>query len=214
MAWTRPIWQYCNYHIIMWHFLTVTPIVVLALALLLTTTPHHNRFTALFPGPLGWAGARRELLDFMVQGKINRDRHTDHPAGRHSIRTNQYPPSPSSFFTGRMLFLSPNQQCQSTECIATLATLKITDWLIDWLIEVHSSYIKLQTTVYVIFTGVSLNHSKTLKETMWYTLASTRHIQFVYNIGDILSDPFQKHIDNIPRKGWHDLHHVLHPLPR
>jgi len=37
--------------------------------------PHHNRFTALFPGPSGWAGARRELLDFMVQGKINRGRH-------------------------------------------------------------------------------------------------------------------------------------------
>jgi len=31
----------------------------------------HNRFTALFPGPSGWAGARRELLDFMVHGKIN-----------------------------------------------------------------------------------------------------------------------------------------------
>ena len=31
----------------------------------------HNRFTALFPGPPGWAGARRELLDFMVQAKIN-----------------------------------------------------------------------------------------------------------------------------------------------
>jgi len=57
---------------------------------------HHNRFTALFPGPPGWAGARRELLDFMVQGKINRGRHTDHPTGRHSIRTNQCPPPPSS----------------------------------------------------------------------------------------------------------------------
>jgi len=47
------------------------------------------------PGPPGWVGARRELLDFMVQGKINRGRHTDHPAGRHSIRTNQCPPLPS-----------------------------------------------------------------------------------------------------------------------
>ena len=56
-----------------------------------TITPHHNRFTALFPGPPGWAGARRELLDFMAQGRINRGRHTDHPAGRHSIRTNQCP---------------------------------------------------------------------------------------------------------------------------
>jgi len=56
---------------------------------------HHNRFTALIPGPPGWASARRELLDFMEQGKINRGRHTDHPAGRHSIRTNQCPPPPS-----------------------------------------------------------------------------------------------------------------------
>jgi len=47
-----------------------------------TTTPHHNLFTALFLGPPGWAGARRELLEFMMQGDINRDRHTDHPAGR------------------------------------------------------------------------------------------------------------------------------------
>jgi len=53
---------------------------------------HHNCFTDLFPGSPGWAGARRELLDFMLQGKINRGRHTDHPAGRHSIRTNQCPP--------------------------------------------------------------------------------------------------------------------------
>ena len=61
-----------------------------------TTTPHHNRFMALFLGPPGWAGARRELLDCMVQGEINRGRHTDHLAGRHSIQTNQCPPPPSS----------------------------------------------------------------------------------------------------------------------
>ena len=74
---------------------------------------HHNQFTALFPGPPGSAGARRELL---VQGKINRGRHTDHPAGRHSIRTKQCPrPSSAMSFTGRMPFLPPNQQCQSTE---------------------------------------------------------------------------------------------------
>jgi len=72
---------------------------------------HHNRFTTLFPGPPGWAGARRELLDFVMQGKINR--YTDHPAGRHSIRTNQcLPPLSPPFFTGRMPFLPPNQQCQ------------------------------------------------------------------------------------------------------
>ena len=55
----------------------------------------------------------------MVQGKINKGRHADHPAGCHSIRTNQCPPPPSStyFFTGRMPFLPPNQQRQSTESI-------------------------------------------------------------------------------------------------
>ena len=62
--------------------------------------PHHNRFTALFPGPPGWAGATRELLDFMVQGdwEINRGRHTNHLAGRHSIRTQQCSPPPSPIF--------------------------------------------------------------------------------------------------------------------
>ena len=34
-------------------------------------------FYGPFPGPPGWAGARRELLEFMVQGKINRGRHSD-----------------------------------------------------------------------------------------------------------------------------------------
>jgi len=42
-------------------------------------THRHNHFTALFPGPPAWAGARRELLDFMVQGEINRGSHR--PAG-------------------------------------------------------------------------------------------------------------------------------------
>jgi len=60
-----------------------------------THTHTHNRFTALFPGPPGWASARRELLDFMAQRKINGGRHTDHPAGCQSIRTNQCPPTPS-----------------------------------------------------------------------------------------------------------------------
>jgi len=61
-------------------------------AMLSAPPPPYNRFTAVFPGQTGWAGARRELLDFVVQGKINRGRHTDHPAGRHSIRTKQCPP--------------------------------------------------------------------------------------------------------------------------
>jgi len=31
----------------------------------------------------------------MVQGKINRGSHIDHPAGRNSIQTKQCPPPPS-----------------------------------------------------------------------------------------------------------------------
>jgi len=77
-----------------------------------TTTPPQP-FYSPFPGPLGWAGARRELLDFMVQGKINRGRHSDHPDGRHSIWTKQC--ASPNFFTGRMPLLLPNQQCQNTE---------------------------------------------------------------------------------------------------
>ena len=62
-----------------------------------SSTPHHTPqpFYGSFPGPPWWAGAGRELLDFMVQGKINTGRHTDHLAGCHSIRTKQYSPPPS-----------------------------------------------------------------------------------------------------------------------
>jgi len=56
-----------------------------------------------------------KLLGFTVQGEIYRGRHTDHPAGRHSIRTNQCLPPQSPIFTGQKPFLPPNQQCQSTE---------------------------------------------------------------------------------------------------
>jgi len=57
-----------------------------------THTHTHNRFMGLFPGPPGWAGARRELLDFMVQGKINRDRHR--PSGSVPLHPDQ--PVPTS----------------------------------------------------------------------------------------------------------------------
>ena len=50
------------------------------------------------------------------EGNINRGRHNGHPAGRHSIRTTRCPSPPSPiFFTGRMPFVPPNQQCQSSE---------------------------------------------------------------------------------------------------
>ena len=79
-----------------------------------TITPQP--FYGPFSGTTGWAGAKREPLVFMVQGKINRGRHINHPAGSYSIRTKQCPAPPSRYFlTGRMPFLPPNQQCQSTE---------------------------------------------------------------------------------------------------
>ena len=87
------------------------------------TTPHHTTtvLQPFFLEPPGWAGARREPLDFMVQGKINRGRHTDHPAGHHSIQTNHCPPPPSPIlFTGRMPFMPPNQRCQSTKFAADI----------------------------------------------------------------------------------------------
>jgi len=67
--------------------------------LTLTTHTTVQPFYGPFPGPLGCAGARREPLDFMAQGKFNRGRHINHLAGRHSIRTNQCapPPSPISY---------------------------------------------------------------------------------------------------------------------
>jgi len=74
---------------------------------------HHNRFTALFLGPPGWASARKEHLDFMVQREINRGRHSDHPAGRHSTQTNQCPPPPTPLWkqtfgtTGTGVFVIP-----------------------------------------------------------------------------------------------------------
>ena len=44
------------------------------------------------------SGVYGAILDFMVQGKINRGRHTNHPTGRHSNLTNQCPPPPSPLF--------------------------------------------------------------------------------------------------------------------
>jgi len=71
-------------------------------------------FYGPFLGAPGWAGARRELLDFMVQGRLT-GRHTDHLAGCHSIWTTSGAPQYLPFFKGQMPFLLPNQQCQSTE---------------------------------------------------------------------------------------------------
>jgi len=57
------------------------------------------------------------LLDFYGAGEDNGGRGTDSLGGRHPNRTNgaPTPTTPLRFFTGRMPFLQPNQQRQSTE---------------------------------------------------------------------------------------------------
>jgi len=73
----------------------------------ITHTHSHHRFSALFPGPRGWAAARRKLLlDFYGAREDNRGRHIDHPAGRYSVRINQRPPPSSPPFLRHMPFLS------------------------------------------------------------------------------------------------------------
>jgi len=89
----------------------------------LGTIVQHHTTTVLWPflGPPGWAGARRELLDVMVQGKINRGRHTDHPAGHHSMCTNQCPPPPSPhFLQARCPFCHPTNSVEALKAIAQL----------------------------------------------------------------------------------------------
>jgi len=82
------------------------------------TTPQP--FYGPFSRPPGWAGARRGLLDIMVQGKISRGRHIDHPAGRHSIRTKQCPPPPLPHI---LQIGCPS--CRPTNSVKALKTLKL-----------------------------------------------------------------------------------------
>jgi len=78
-----------------------------------TTTTVLQHF---FRDHLGEPVPEKNFWTLWCKERLTRGRHTDNPAGRHSIRTNHcpHPPSPI-FFTDRMPFLPPNQQCQSTE---------------------------------------------------------------------------------------------------
>jgi len=58
------------------------------------TAPHHVLRPFFWDHPA--EPVPEENFSTLVQGKINGGRHTDHPAGRHSSRTNQCPPPPSS----------------------------------------------------------------------------------------------------------------------
>ena len=89
---------------------------------------------ALCPGLPGWAGARKikpiwillkqkpvsgSGISWAICKSAPRSRQITTPAHHHSVlyRPDALPAAqPIQFFTGRMPFLPPNQQCQSTEC--------------------------------------------------------------------------------------------------
>jgi len=82
-------------------------------------THTHKRFMALFPGSPGEPVPEQNFWTLWRKGRLYGGWHIDHLAGRYSIRTKQCPPPPSAnFFTGRMPFLPPNQQCQSSSVLS------------------------------------------------------------------------------------------------
>jgi len=99
--------------------LALTPLALLTSLLLhyyIIHQLHHNRFTALFPEPPGWAGARRELLDLWCKERLTEaDTQTIWLGATPSGLTIAHLHHPPHFFTGQMPFVPPNQQCQSTE---------------------------------------------------------------------------------------------------
>jgi len=82
----------------------------------------------LFRDHPGEPEPEEKLLDFMVQGKINRGRHIDHPDGRHSIRTKQCPPLPSPIFYRPDAL--PAAQPTVSKQIKTLRLAPLIQWVI------------------------------------------------------------------------------------
>ena len=99
---------------------------------------------------------RRELLDFMAQGKINRGRHTDDLAGpTPSGLISAHLHHPPIFFTGWMPFLPPNQQRQSTE-----GTVQQHTRLLHVRCTNHYDYSYLQSQTYLL--RVAAHNSRTM----------------------------------------------------
>jgi len=92
-----------------------------------THTHTHTRLTALFPGLPGWAGARK-----VKPIRISLKQETVSGSGIHwavcksaSLSRQITTPAPRrSVFTGRVPFLPPNQQRQSTEGTGTTLWIK------------------------------------------------------------------------------------------
>ena len=84
------------------------------------TENYYTRLTALCPGLTRWAGTRREIktnLDFTEARDSEWQWHQlGHMQVCTSLQTDNHASTPPlSFFTGRMPFLPPNQQRQSTD---------------------------------------------------------------------------------------------------
>ena len=82
------------------------------------TTHTHTCLTALGPGLPGWAGTRK-VKPIWITGARDSEWQW-HQLGRMQVctslqRDNHASTPPLSFFTDRMPFLPPDQQCQSTE---------------------------------------------------------------------------------------------------
>ena len=60
---------------------------------------HHNHLRLFFQDHPGEPVPEENFWTMCLQGKINRGRHTNRPAGRHSIRTKQCPPPSSPCFS-------------------------------------------------------------------------------------------------------------------
>jgi len=71
---------------------------------------------ALFPGLTGWAGTRKvKPIWILLKQEAVAVASAGPYASLHLAPDNHASTPPLSFFTGRMPFLPPNQQCQSTE---------------------------------------------------------------------------------------------------
>jgi len=81
-----------------------------------TPPPHHNRFTAVFRDHPGEPVPEENFWTLWCKGILTQaDTPTIRLGATPSGLTSAYLHRPPIFFTGRMPFLSPNQQRQSTE---------------------------------------------------------------------------------------------------
>jgi len=110
-----------------------------------TLTHTHTRLMALFLGLPGWAATRKvKPISILLKQETVSGSSISWTICKFASRSRQItmPVPHHSFFTGRMPFLPPNQQCQSTE--GTDAWLEQLSEIIDcwyYMIKLRISYI-------------------------------------------------------------------------